>query len=95
MIIRSIKITSNSDTTTALLTDVLASDMTISPPEGNYMVSFNGQYKNNPLTTVTTVVTPNTNSINTTNCFPVFTRIVADLDNTAVTDSDFTASLGS
>lgn len=88
-------ITSNSDTTTALLTDVLASEMTISPPEGNYMVSFNGQYKNNPLTTVTTVVTPNTTSINTANCFPVFTRIVADLDNTAVTDSNFTASLGS
>jgi hypothetical protein len=88
-------ITSNTDTTTASITDVLASEMTISPPEGNYMVSFNGQYKNNPLTTVTTVVTPNTTSVNTTNCFPVFTRIVADLDNTAITDSNFTATLGS
>lgn len=88
-------ITSNSDTTTALLTDVSASEMTISPPEGNYMVTFNGQFKNNPLTTVTTVVTPNTTSINTTNCFPVFTRIVADLDLIATTDANFPATLGS
>jgi hypothetical protein len=87
-------ITSNSDTTTALLTDVLASEMTISPPEGNYMVNFNGQYKNNPLTTVTEVITPNTNSINSANCFPVLTRIIADLDSIAITDSNFTDLLG-
>ena len=87
-------ITSNSDTTTALLTDVLASEMTISPPEGNYMVSFNGQYKNNPLTTVTEVITPNTNSINTANCFPVLTRIIADLDAIAINDANFPATIG-
>ena len=88
-------ITSNSDTTTELLTYEVSSEMTISPPEGNYMVSFNGQYKNNPLTTITTVVTPNTNSINTANCFPVLTRVIADLDAIAVTNSNFTDLLGS
>lgn len=87
-------ITSNSDITTALLTDALASEMTISPPEGNYLVSFSGQYKNNPLTIVTTVITSNTTSINTNTCFPVFTRVLTDLDAIAVTDSNFTAALG-
>ena len=87
-------ITSNSNTITASLSDVVASEMTISPPEGNYMVSFIGQYKNNPLTTITTVITPNTNSINTTTCFPVFTSTVAALDAIAVTNSNFTDLLG-
>jgi hypothetical protein len=87
-------ITSNSNTITASTIDVLASEMTISPPEGNYMVSFNGQYKNNPLTSTTTVVTANTKLINTTTCFPVFTSTVAALDAIAVTNSNFTDLLG-
>ena len=87
-------VTSISNATTSLTSDLLVSDMTIAPPEGNYMVSFNSEFRNNPITTITTVVTPNTSSINTTNCFSAFNNAVAALDAVTVTDSNFTALLG-
>lgn len=87
-------VTSNTSTTTASHLDEVASEMSISPPEGHYMVSFNSEFRNNPVTTITTVITPNTTSINSINCFPAFTTVVAALDAVAVTDSNFTALLG-
>ena len=87
-------VTSTSNATTTSSLDVLASEMFITPSEGNYMVSFNSEFRNNPITTVTTVITPNTTTINSSNCFPAFNSAVASLDAVTVTDSNFTALLG-
>ncbi len=87
-------ITSISSATSASTSDEVVSEMSISPPEGNYMVSFNSEFKNNPITTITTVVTPNTSSISSSNCSPAFTNAIASLDAVAVTDAAFTDLLG-
>lgn len=42
--------------TTSSLTDVLVSDMKISPPSGTYSVTFNSQYNNDATTSTTSVV---------------------------------------
>jgi hypothetical protein len=88
------KITSNINTTTALLSDELVSEMTFSPSEGNYMVSFNGQYKNNPSTTVTTIVTQNASSIDTSLCHPAFLKMLHQLDSIPSDDPNFNPLLG-
>lgn len=87
-------ITSISNATSASTSDEVVSEMSISPPEGNYMVTFNSEFKNNPIITVTTIVTPNTSSISSSNCSPAFTNAIASLDAVANTDAAFTDLLG-
>ena len=45
------------DITTDLTTDVLVSEMIVTPPAGTYAVSFNGQYSNSPTITSSTIST--------------------------------------
>ncbi len=45
------------DITTDLTTDVLVSEMTLSPIAGTYSVSFNGQYSNSPTISTSTIST--------------------------------------
>jgi hypothetical protein len=45
------------DITTDLTTDVLVSEMIVTPPAGTYSVSFNGQYSNSPTISSSTIST--------------------------------------
>lgn len=80
-------------TTLSLIDDkIIGSELF--PSAGTYSVNFNSEYKNEPITTVTTVVTPGVVSINTANCFAALNAGIAQLDAIAVTNSTHAAIIG-
>lgn len=87
-------VTSSSPVSTISLIDepVIGSSLTTSI--GTYSVNFNSQYKNEPITTVTTVTTPGVVSIKTTNCFAALNAGIAALDAIAVTNSTHSDIIG-
>ena len=80
-------------TTDATIDEPIA-DVTLRPSSGTYSVNFNSQYKNEPITTVTTVVTPGVVSFNTANCFAALNTAIATLDAIAVTNSTHADIIG-
>ncbi len=87
-------ITANTAVSTVSAVDEPIDGSTLLPSSGTYSVNFNSQYKNEPITTVTTVVTPGVVSFNTANCFAALNATIATLDVIAVTNSDHPAIIG-
>lgn len=86
--------TANTAVSTVSTIDEPIDGSTLLPSSGTYSVNFNSQYKNEPITTVTTVVTPGVVSFNTANCFAALNAGIAALDAMAVTSSDHPAIVG-
>jgi hypothetical protein len=61
---------------------------------GTYSVNFNSQFKNEPITTTTTVVTPGVVSFDTANCFAALNAAIAQLDAITVTNSTHSDIIG-
>jgi hypothetical protein len=78
-------------TTSSSLTDVLVSDMTLSPPSGTYSVSFNSEY-NNATTTTSTTTTP---SSGTAQCVLDLEAAYNQLMAYPTTDSSHVPAMGS
>lgn len=74
--------------------DEVASQMTISPTGGTYLVRFDSQFKNNPITTKTTITTPGEITFNTGDCFDKLTSLIAVLDAKPRTNSTHPATIG-
>jgi hypothetical protein len=87
-------VTSSTSVSTVSIVDepVIGSSLTTST--GTYSVNFNSQYKNEPITTSTTVTTPGVVSINTTNCFAALNAGIASLDAITVTNSTHSDIIG-
>ena len=87
-------VTSSTSFSTVSIVDepVIGSSLTTST--GTYSVNFNSQYKNEPITTSTTVTTPGVVSINTTNCFAALNAGIASLDAITVTNSTHSDIIG-
>lgn len=87
-------VTSSSPVSTISLIDepVIGSSLTTSI--GTYSVNFNSQFKNDSVTTTTTVFTPGVVSINTTNCFAALNAGIAALDAITVTNSTHSDIIG-
>lgn len=86
--------TANTAVSTVSTNDEAIAGSTLSPSSGTYSVNFNSQYKNEPITTVTTVVTPGVVSFNTANCFAALNAAIATLDAVAVTNSTHADIIG-
>lgn len=80
--------------TTGATIDEPIDGIALMPSSGTYSVNFNSQYKNEPITTTTTVITPGVVSFDTANCFAALNTVIASLDATAVTSSDHPAIIG-
>jgi hypothetical protein len=87
-------VTSSTSFSTVSIVDepVIGSSLTTST--GTYSVNFNSQYKNEPITTSTTVTTPGVVNINTTNCFAALNSGIAALDAITVTNSTHSDIIG-
>lgn len=87
-------VTSSTSVSTVSIVDepVIGSSLTTS--KGTYSVNFNSQYKNEPITTITTVTTPGVVNINTTNCFAALNAGIAALDAITVTNSTHSDIIG-
>jgi hypothetical protein len=73
------------------MTDVLVTDMTLSPPSGTYSVSFNSEY-NNATTTTSTTTTP---SSGTAQCVLDLEAAYNELMSYPTTDSTHVPAMGS
>jgi len=78
-------------TTSNSLTDVLVTDMTLSPPSGTYSVFFNSEY-NNTATTTSTTTTP---SFGTAQCVLDLETAYNQLMSYPTTDSSHVPAMGS
>lgn len=87
-------ITKVDDAVTTSLVDEVALSMLLTPSAGTYRVSFNSQFKNNPITTKTTTIIPGEITFNTTDCFTKLTSVIAALDAKPVTNSTHPAIIG-
>ncbi|MGO4906367.1 ice-binding family protein [Flavobacterium sp. W20_MBD1_R3] len=87
-------VTANTDVTTISTTDEAIEGSVLTTSSGSYAVSFNSQYKNEPITTTTTVTTPGIVTINTVGCFAALTTAIAQLDAITVTNSTHSNIIG-
>jgi hypothetical protein len=87
-------ITANTVVSTVSATDEPIDGITLLPTSGTYSVNFNSQYKNEPITTTKTVITPGVVSFDTANCFAALNAAIAQLDAIPVTSSDHPAIVG-
>lgn len=87
-------ITKTDDAITTSFTDEVVSGMTLSPVAGTYMVNFNAQFKNNPITTKTTTIIPGEITFMTGNCFAALNTVLAEIDAKPITNSTHTSIIG-
>lgn len=87
-------VTSSTSVSTVSIVDEPVIGSSLTTFTGTYSVNFNSQYKNEPITTSTTVTTPGVVSFNTTNCFAALNAGIAALDAITVTNSTHSDIIG-
>jgi hypothetical protein len=87
-------VTTSTPISTVSIIDEPVTGSSLTTSTGTYSVNFNSQFKNEPITTTTTVVTPGVTSFDTVNCFAALNNAIAQLDAAPVTNSTHPDILG-